>query len=119
MTLARLTKPSFLAVFLFLAQLASAAAVDFVVPVVVKGTPGLNGSFWDSEVRILRLTLQQDLVVRRKWVALARGGFVDDPATAPVWAFPAMPSQLTARMIVLKGSDLLQGVDATHASVGL
>ena len=119
MTVSHSTKTVSLTFFLLIAQWASAAAGDFVVPVVVKGTPGLNGSFWDSEVRILRLTLQQDLVVRRKWVALAAGGFVDDPATAPSWAFPAMPSQLTARMIVLKGSDLLQGVDATHAAVGL
>ncbi len=98
---------------------ASAKATTFVLPVVVKGVAGINGSLWDSEVRILLLSPQQDVIVRRVWVALAGGGFVDDPGTAPTWSFPPLDARSTARMIVLKGSDLLQGVSATHASIGI
>jgi len=108
-----------IALLLSIAGTGSVAGKTYVLPVVVKGVQGLNGSFWDSEVRILRLSVQQDVVVRRVWVALAGGGFVDDPATAPSWSFPPLVPQLTARMVVLRGSDLLQGVSATHASVGL
>ncbi|HUK11760.1 MAG TPA: hypothetical protein VLW17_00545 [Thermoanaerobaculaceae bacterium] len=97
----------------------AASAATYVLPVVVSGVPGLNGSFWDSEVRILLLSPQPDIVVRRVWVALAGGGFVDNPTTAPTWSFPPSPPPAQPRMIVLKGSELLQGVAATHAAVGL
>jgi len=33
-------------------------AETYVVPVVVSGVPGLAGSFWDSEVRITKLSHQ-------------------------------------------------------------
>ena len=104
---------------LTLASAGLVAGETYVLPVVVKGVQGLSGSYWDSEVRILLMSRQQDIVVRRVWVALADGGFVDDPATAPSWSFPHLGDIETARMIVLKGSDLLQGVNATHASVAL
>jgi hypothetical protein len=115
----RVMKGVIIALVLSMACAGSVAGETYVLPVVVKGVQGLSGSYWDSEIRILLLSRQQDIVVRRAWVALADGGFVDDPATAPSWSFPDLPPQLTARMIVLKGSDLLQGVNATHASVGL
>ncbi len=107
------------AIVLLMPGATAVSGETYILPVVVKGVKGLSGSYWDTEVRILRLSLQQDLVARRVWVALADGGSVDDPANAPTWSFPAMPPQLTARMIVLKGSDLLQGVNATHASIAL
>ncbi len=95
-----------------------AAGASYVVPVVVGGVRGMNGSFWDSELRILQLSATQPVSVRRAWVALRSGGFVDDPATAPHWELPGV-SGYTTLMIVLKGSDLLQGVNATHAAIGL
>ncbi|HVN76072.1 MAG TPA: hypothetical protein VMT19_07125 [Thermoanaerobaculaceae bacterium] len=119
MSTGRLRSSVAVALVLLVASAASAPATTYVLPVVVKGTRGLNGSFWDSEVRILLLSLQQDIVVRRLWVAVEGGGFVDDPGTAPAWSFPALSSRDQARMIVLKGSDLLQGVSAAHAAVAL
>jgi hypothetical protein len=108
-----------IALLLSMAMVGSAAATTYVLPAVVSGVKGLNGSYWDSEVRILLLSLQQDIVVKRVWVAVAGGGFVDDLATAPTWSFPRLTSRDQARMIVLKGGDLLQGVADTHAAVGL
>jgi len=108
-----------MAVVVLVTSAASAAATTYVLPAVVKGVPGLNGSFWDSEVRILLLALQQDIVVRRVWVAVEGGGFVDDPALAPTWSFPVLSARDQARMIVLKGSDLLVGVTAAHAAVAV
>jgi hypothetical protein len=94
-----------------------AVAETYVLPVIVRGVPGLNGSYWDSEVRIMQLNLAEPVTVKRLWVATATGGFVDDPTTAPTWAIPSFKGYLG--LAILTGADLLQGVDATHASVAL
>jgi len=108
----------FMAVLLF-PGVTPLAAETFVLPAVVRGVPGMNGSFWESEVRILRMSLQQPFVVRRLWVATAEGGFVDDPATAPTWEWQGgFPGQ-TARLLVLRGADLLTGVAAASAAVAI
>ncbi len=96
---------------------ALAAAETFVLPVIVRGVPGLNGSYWDSEVRIVQLDTAEPVSVRRAWVATAGGGFVGDPTTAPGWAIPG--SQGYRGLAILTGADLLQGVNATHAAVAL
>jgi hypothetical protein len=93
-----------------------AAAETYVLPVVVSGVPGVAGSFWDSEVRIVKLSPSTTVTVRRAWVALPHGGFEDDPASAPSWRLPAAEG-LT--MLILRGADLLGGVASNRAAIGL
>ena len=93
-----------------------AVAETYVLPVIVRGVPGLNGSYWDSEVRVMQLNLAEPVTVRRLWVATAAGGNLDNEGTAPSWAL--LPTS-ERTLVILTGNDLLQGVDATHASVAL
>lgn len=94
---------------------ASAAGETYVIPVVVSGVPGLNGSYWDSEVRVVKLSYASTVTVRRNWVALPGGGLADDPGTAPTWTLG--PNNLV--MVVLTGADLLTGMGATSGAVAL
>ncbi len=98
----------------------NAAAETYVIPVVVPGVAGKNGSYWETEVRIIRLSAVDPVTVRRSWVALPGGGFVDNLATAPTWVIqsPNEPPKLVD-MLILTGEQLLAGVSATHAAVGL
>jgi hypothetical protein len=91
----------------------------YVLPIVVRGVAGKYGSFWDSEVRILRLRPQQQVTIRRAWVALPGGGFADDPTTAPAWDMRASSEPDADLMTILTGAELMAGVTATHAAVGL
>lgn len=96
------------------------AAEIVVLPVVARGVHGLNGSVWDSEVRITGPLLHR---IRRAWVALPDGGFVDDPVSAPQWVFPelAWPSGMAfpTYMVVLTGEQLLQSTNALKGAVAL
>jgi hypothetical protein len=97
-------------------------AETVVLPVVARGVAGLNGSVWDSEVRILGPGRFLPGPVRRLWVALPEGGFVDDPATAPQWRFPlpTCPDPcLPLGIVVLTGDQLLQGTNASKGAVAL
>lgn len=97
-------------------------AETFVLPVVARGVHGLNGSVWDSEARIASGTLGPAGAVKRLWVALPGGGFVDDPATAPSWAFPPIFGSVgfsPMGMVVLTGDQLLQGTEARKGAVAL
>jgi hypothetical protein len=97
-------------------------AETYVLPVVARGVPGKNGSYWDSEVRIMGPNLLGPGPIRRLWVALPGGGFVDDPASAPLWAFPTLTcpgSCGPVGVVVLTGDQLLQGVDAAKGAVAL
>ena len=96
----------------------SASAATYVVPVVVAGVPGLQESFWDSEVRVVAQAPGQALTVRRQWVALSGGGRADDPATAPEWSVQPDNAGYTA-LLILTGSQLLSGTDASAGAVGL
>ena len=112
--------PSAVAVAVVLLGLLPAATCDaetYVLPVVVRGVPGLNGSYWESEVRILQLDMSVPVAVKRLWVATATGGFLDTPASAPTWELPGFSGY--RGLVILTGADLLQGVDGTHASVAL
>ncbi len=86
---------------------------EVIIPVVTRGASGSSGSFWASEVRVLRLRGGEPLAVRRAWVATAAGGQRDQSATAPEWRSD------TGFMLILTGEDLLAGVTASHAAVGL
>jgi hypothetical protein len=98
---------------------AAGLAETYVLPAVVAGVPGLNGSFWETEVRVARLSVSQELVVRRAWVATATGGFVDDPVSGPRWQFPASSGGKTPRLLQLRGTDLLAGSGAASGAVAL
>ena len=115
-------RPHRLAIVLILSVAACevATAATYVLPVVVRGVPGAAGSYWDSEVRIIRLDMQHALTVRRAWVALKGGGFTDEPATAPTWTLPPPnPEGYDYRMLILTGADLMTGIADTHAAIGL
>jgi len=98
-------------------------AETYVLPVVARGVHGLNGSVWDSEVRISGPNGYPPGRIRRLWVALPEGGIVDDPATAPQWVFPTfiLPAgmPIPPGMVVLTGDQLLQGTDAPKGAVAL
>lgn len=99
---------------------AEAVAKTYVLPVVVTGAPGVNGSYWQSELRVVDDDAST-IVVRRKWVALPEGGFVDDPATAPSWEIGAYvgPGFAPPRVLILSGGELLKGTGSTHGAVAL
>ncbi len=93
-----------------------------VLPVVARGLPGLNGSFWDSEVRISGPNLLPPGPIKRLWVALPGGGFVDDPAVAPAWQFPSIACPgfcWFAGVVILTGDQLLKGTEAPKGAVAL
>jgi hypothetical protein len=97
-------------------------AETVVLPVVARGLPGLNGSFWDSEVRISGPNLFPPGPIKRLWVALPGGGFVDDPAVAPGWQFPSIPCPepcYFAGVVILTGDQLLKGTEAPKGAVAL
>ena len=100
------------------------AAETYVLPVVARGVPGKNGSYWDSEVRISGPNLSSTGGdIKRVWVALPGGGFLDDPAAAPRWGFPSItcpgPCPDVITIVVLTGDQLLQGTDAPKGAVAL
>jgi len=97
-------------------------ARQVTIPIVADGVAGLNGSVWETEVRIFNLNGTQSPYVRRTWVATPEGGFADDPSTAPSWSFPerlAPPLGRFAQMLILVGSDLLAGAGSKIGAVGL
>ena len=110
-------------VLVALASAAPSLGETVVLPVVARGVHGINGSVWDSEVRISGPRLTAPGRITRLWVALPEGGFVDDPATAPGWSFPPVtwPSSLFSPtfMVVLTGDQLLQESDAPKGAVAL
>ncbi len=94
-----------------------AFAAEYVLPSLVTGVPGKNGSYWESEVRVVRRSLNETVTVRRIWVAIPGGGFHDDPVSAPSWTLET--GYLAPRMIILQAGHFLQGTGATHGAVGL
>jgi hypothetical protein len=85
-----------------------------VLPAVTDEQPGLHGSLWVTNVRIVKVNAFDDVVVHRAWLCLEGGGFEDVPGTGPSW----MLEGSSARVRVLQGSDLLQG-NGTLGAVGL
>jgi len=83
-----------------------------VFPAVTADEPGLYDSLWVTEARVVKVNPNDWVTVRRKWVCLPEGGFLDDPATAPVWG-------TDWRVAVMGGTDLLAGTVASAGAVGL
>jgi hypothetical protein len=78
-----------------------------VLPVVVSGISGAQGSYWDTEVRVLARS-PNALRIRRVWVAGRNGGQVDDPQAAPSCELPLYDTTNgnPHRMLVLPASFL-------------
>ncbi len=83
------------------------------IPVVARPTEGANETRWESRIRIIR-TGESDVSIRRVWVALPDGGFIDDPAAAPTWELLAPKAVIT-----LYGEDLLTGTTSDIGAVQL
>ena len=88
-----------------------------VFPAVTDEQPGQNGSLWVTTAMVVKADPQDEVTIRRKWVCLRGGGFVDDPATAPTWSMPARDPR--GRLLFALGDELLEGTDATIGAVAL
>lgn len=86
-----------------------------VFPAITDELPGLHGSLWVTNVRLVKEDWSDEVVVRRAWVCLEDGGFEDPPDDPPMWS---MVDPFYERAIVLTGRDLLQGSGQAGA-VGL
>jgi len=86
-----------------------------VFPAVTDEAPGLHDSLWVTVVRVVKLDPQDTVTLRRKWVCLPGGGFVDDLNTGPVWQLQGN----SQRLAVIWGGDLLVGTDASTGAVAL
>ena len=85
-----------------------------VFPAVSDELPGRHGSLWVTNVRLVKASWPDEVVVRRAWVCLEGGGFEDLPDEAPTWS---MVDQIN-RMLLLTGGDLLPD-SAQAGAVGL
>ena len=92
-------------------------AQTYAIPAVVRGVAGSGGSFWASELRVLRRSLSERVTVRRTWVALQGGGSADG-ASGPSWTLEAGPGH-AERVLILTGEELLQGTSAPQGVVGV
>jgi len=84
-----------------------------VFPVVTAEVAGDHGGVWATLVRVVKVNAGDSVTVRRKWVCLPGGGFVDDPATAPTWELSPWGS--TGRLVVIGVHALL---DSSGGGVG-
>ncbi len=89
----------------------------YVLPVVVDGVPGLSGSLWETQIRIVKVDRADDIVIRRAWVCLEGGGFADEPSVAPTWVLPF--SYLGGQSMLLSAADVLDGAGADRGAVAL
>jgi len=98
---------------------ASAASAQqlLVFPAVTDEQPGQNGSLWVTTAMVVKADPRDEVTIRRKWVCLRGGGFVDDPATAPTWSLAT--NDPTDRLLFALGGELLEGTDATAGAVAL
>ena len=98
---------------------ASAASAQqlLVFPAVTDEQPGQNGSLWVTTAMVVKADPRDEVTIRRKWVCLRGGGFVDDPATAPTWSLAT--NDPTDRLLFALGGEFLEGTDATVGAVAL
>jgi hypothetical protein len=88
-----------------------------VFPVVTDSLPGRYDSEWETLVRMIKVDPRDPVTIRRKWVCLPGGGFVDDPADAPFWDLTGQ--DVLSRSVIVFGDSLLRGTDASVGAVGL
>jgi hypothetical protein len=87
-----------------------------VFPAVTDELPGLHGSLWVTNARLVKADPDDDVTVRRVWVCLEEGGFAAEPGSAPTWSM--IGDDWYERVLVLDGEDLLQGA-ALVGAIGL
>ena len=88
-----------------------------VFPAITDDLPGLHGSLWVTNVRFVVANIEdEDIDVRRAWVAVEGGGFEDDPDTGISW--PMDGPHRYGRIEVLTGGQLL-GTAGDVGAVGL
>lgn len=71
---------------------------------------GRNGSIWETNIRLIKNNPDTEVIVRRRWVCLPGGGFLDDQDTAPHWRMQERDP--FGRVVVLDGREAL------HLSTG-
>lgn len=96
---------------------AASAQQLLVFPAVTDERPGINGSLWVTTAMVIKTDPYDEVTIRRKWVCLPNGGFVDDPATAPTWALEVQTR--FGRLMYSLGGELLEGTGATAGAVAL
>ncbi|RLB40675.1 MAG: hypothetical protein DRH30_08155 [Deltaproteobacteria bacterium] len=122
LTVARRETALFSTILLVAVVLTSSASASaqqtFVIPAVSDNTLGVNGSVWATEVQIIKKDPQASLTVRRLWVCVPEGGFLEDPGAALVWEMPRR-NNARDRLLTLLGDDLLEGTDSSLGAVAL
>ncbi len=89
-----------------------------VFPAVVDEVAGRNESLWVTVARIIKVDPGDTVTVRRKWVCLPDGGFLDDPSEAPTWTLDGSGDYARNQRILFKwGIDLFEGSDAVAGAV--
>ena len=83
-------------VALVLVAAPAAAQQTIVFPAVTDEVEGLNGSRWITVVRIIKVDPRNTITIKRKWVCLPDGGFMDDPEDPPT--FHMWPDQRRYRI---------------------
>ncbi len=109
------------AIFVLASILAGASSIPaqqtIVLPAVADGVAGLNGSYWFTELQIIKINPSDIITVRRLWVCLEHGGFAEAPDNALTWEMEETDQR--RRMMIARGDDLLQGTNATLGAVAL
>ena len=104
------------ALCIFVVVLAVAAAGQsqqlLVFPAITDELPGLHGSLWITNMRLVVANPADEVTMRLAWICLEDGGFVIDPSTAPTWFMGG--SDVYGRVVVLSGGRVLR----PHGQVG-
>jgi hypothetical protein len=88
-----------------------------VFPVVSDEVPGEYDSLWVTVVRVVKKNPFGDVTVRRKWVCLPGGGYVDNSAEAPSWDLSGTGTD--DRLFFARGRRLLAGTGSQLGAVAL
>jgi hypothetical protein len=83
-----------------------------VFPAVTDELPGLHGSLWVTNVRLVVANPNDEVTVQLAWVCLEDGGFIIEPSNAPTWFLGG--GDVYGRVLALSGGSLLR----PHGQVG-
>ncbi|RLB67919.1 MAG: hypothetical protein DRH08_02415 [Deltaproteobacteria bacterium] len=86
-----------------------------VFPAVTDLTPGKHNSIWGTEIQIIKMNPLDHLTVKRLWVCLPDGGFLENPDEALTWELFSNQN----RILQLKGEDLLFDTESDRGAVAL
>jgi len=102
---------------LFGVPFAAGAQQLLVFPAVTDHVQGRNGSVWETNIRLVKIDPDAEVIVRRRWVCLPEGGFVDDPDTTPRWRMRSQDPY--GRVVVLDGEEALHPSGSSVGAVAL